>query len=102
MSARWIVQRAGAPSGDGYLRGWLAMDVNGIGFYRPTWREAMELATAEADDAFARELRRAAVIAELHTATAGARRLVEIADRTYARLVAGDITTADHRTDSIR
>ncbi|RZU64596.1 hypothetical protein EV379_0899 [Microterricola gilva] len=43
---RWRVERAGAPRGLGYARGWLATNIlTGVGAYLTTWTEAMELAT---------------------------------------------------------
>ncbi|MET0725944.1 MAG: hypothetical protein ABWY36_06305 [Leifsonia sp.] len=64
MSAKWRVERAGGPNGE-YLRGWLAIDQNGNGYFKPTWAEAMDCATSEADDAFARDMRKAATDAQI-------------------------------------
>lgn len=50
MRKRMRVERAGAPGGLGYGRGWVAMTIelhriDGRGGCFPTWREAMEFAT---------------------------------------------------------
>ncbi|UOE43735.1 hypothetical protein [Agromyces larvae] len=59
---KWRVERAGAPTG-GFLRGWLATSGDGVGAYFTTWPEAIDFATRQADEAFAREMHAAAAAA---------------------------------------
>ena len=49
MKNRWRVERTGSPLGQGYGRGWMAMNLTtGVGAWFPTWEEAFGFAVEEA------------------------------------------------------